>query len=56
MKFDKLTTNSAHAIHEAIDLAVKEKHAEVTEFHLFSALINQNDGFVIKILENLKKN
>lgn len=54
MKFDKLTTNSAHAIHEAIDLAVKEKHAEVTEFHLFSALINQNDGFVIKILENLK--
>ena len=54
MKFDKLTTNSAHAIHEAIDLAVKGKHAEVTEFHLFSALINQNDGFVIKILENLK--
>ena len=54
MKFDKLTTNSAHAIHQAIDLAGKEKHAEVTELHLFLALINQNDRLVRKILENLK--
>ncbi len=53
LNLDKLTTKSAEALQGAMQLAGKLKNPEVTVWHLLLVLINQPNGIVATILQNL---
>ncbi len=54
MNIDKLTTKAGQALQDAVELAIRLGHPEVTTFHLLSALINQEDGLVPTLIEGLE--
>lgn len=50
---NQLTTKSAEALQDAMQLAGKMKHSEITVWHLLLVLINQPGGIVGSILQKL---
>jgi ATP-dependent Clp protease ATP-binding subunit ClpB len=50
LNINKLTQKSTEALAEAQKLAVERHHQEVTPRHLFLALLNQEDGFIPRLL------
>ena len=53
MRFDKLTVKAQEAIAEAMDRTGGYGHAEITSLHLLAALIQQEQGAVVSILQRL---
>ncbi|MFH1837177.1 MAG: ATP-dependent chaperone ClpB [Candidatus Omnitrophota bacterium] len=51
MKLDKYTLKAQEAIQEAVDLAQAMAHQEVDIVHLFSSLINQENGITKDLLD-----
>ena len=48
---DRLTVKSAEALNEAISLARRAGNPLVYDLHLLSALLNQDEGIVVPILQ-----
>lgn len=53
MRFDKLTVKAQEAVSEAMDRAGGYGHAEITSAHLLAALVQQDQGAVVSILQRL---
>lgn len=58
MAFDpnQLTTKSAEAVQEAMQLAGQLNHAEITPWHLLKVLVEQPNGIVPSLLQRLNIN
>ena len=56
MNFDKLTIKSQEAISEAMDLASKSGHPEIAPLHLLLAMMGQEQGAVVSILQRIGVN
>ncbi len=54
MNPDKLTTKSAQALQDAMDLAAQAKHQQIDPIHLLQALIRQPEGVVPALLKKLE--
>jgi ATP-dependent Clp protease ATP-binding subunit ClpB len=54
MDLNRLTTKSAEALQGAVQLAGKLNHAEVTPLHLLMVLIEQPEGIVPTLLQQLE--
>lgn len=50
---EQLTTKSAQAIQESVQLAAKLSHQAVAPLHLFMVLIGQKDGLIPSLLQKL---
>lgn len=46
MDVEKLTLRASKALNDAYQLAVEKHHQSVVVIHLFSALVNQEDGLI----------
>jgi ATP-dependent Clp protease ATP-binding subunit ClpB len=55
-RFDKLTTKSQEALANAQNLAVDNGNAEIVAIHLLHALLNETDGIIKPILDNIGAN
>lgn len=53
MNYDKFTIKAQEALQEASSIAQKNDHSEITPIHLLSALVDQQDGIVPPIIENI---
>jgi ATP-dependent Clp protease ATP-binding subunit ClpB len=53
MNFDQLTIKTQQALQEAAMLAQKRQNSELDSSHLLLALINQDDGIITPLLENI---
>ncbi|MBQ0162755.1 MAG: ATP-dependent chaperone ClpB [Treponema sp.] len=53
MNYEKFTIKAQEALQEASSIAQKNDHSEITPIHLLSALIEQQDGIVPPIIENI---
>src|SRR6185436_3629816 len=53
---DRLTVKSAEALNEAIALARRAGNPLVYDLHLLSALLDQDEGIVVPILQKLGVN
>lgn len=53
MNYEKFTIKAQEALQEASSLAQKNDHSEITPIHILSALIEQQDGIVPPIIENI---
>ena len=53
---DRLTVKSAEALNEAIALARRAGNPLVYDLHLLSALLAQDEGIVVPILQKLGVN
>ena len=53
---DRLTVKSAEALNEAISLARRAGNPLVYDLHLLSALLTQDEGIVVPILQKLGVN
>jgi ATP-dependent Clp protease ATP-binding subunit ClpB len=51
MQADRFTTKSQEAVAAAQQLAVARRNPEVAPAHLLVALLEQEDGFVVPILQ-----
>jgi ATP-dependent Clp protease ATP-binding subunit ClpB len=56
MRFDKLTLKTQEALQQAQDIAGKNNQQQIDVEHLLVALLNQQDGIVIPILQKLGVN
>jgi ATP-dependent Clp protease ATP-binding subunit ClpB len=56
MNIDKMTLRVQQSLNEAQLTAVKYNHQQVDVIHLFSALVNQDDGLVPNIFEKMGVN
>ena len=55
INFEKLTTKAAEAIQGSMQLAGKLKHSEITPWHLLLVLIEQPNGVVPTLLQQLNQ-
>ncbi|MBP9781423.1 ATP-dependent chaperone ClpB [Candidatus Woesebacteria bacterium] len=55
INFEKLTTKAAEAIQGSMQLAGKLKHSEITPWHLLLVLIEQANGVVPALLQQLNQ-
>ncbi len=53
MNYDQFTIKTQEAIQDAASLAQKNDHGEIGLEHLLSALLNQQDGIVVPIVEHI---
>ncbi|HNT87691.1 MAG TPA: Clp protease N-terminal domain-containing protein, partial [Candidatus Hydrogenedentes bacterium] len=53
MRLDKLTIRTQEALAAAVDLAARQQHPEVTALHVLAALLEQDQGAVVSILQRL---
>ena len=53
MNYDQFTIKTQEAIQDAVSLAQKNDHGEIGLEHLLSALLNQQDGIVVPIVEHI---
>ena len=53
MNVANFTEKSKHAITAASNIATKNKNAEITEYHMLSALISANDGLVTLLFKKM---
>lgn len=53
MNYDRFTIKTQEAIQDAASLAQKNDHGEIGLEHLLSALLNQQDGIVVPIVEHI---
>ncbi len=53
MDFSKYTNKAGEAVQEALNLAGRLNHQEITPFHLLSALVEQKGGVVPTLLAKL---
>ncbi|HOZ48515.1 MAG TPA: ATP-dependent chaperone ClpB [Candidatus Hydrogenedentes bacterium] len=53
MRFDKLTIKAQEALSAAMDRAASEGHSEIGTLHLLDALVKQEGGAVVSILQRL---
>ncbi|OFI00006.1 chaperone protein ClpB [Clostridium acetireducens DSM 10703] len=56
MNIDKLTIKVQESINEAQLIAVRHNHQQIDAVHLFSALINQDDGLIPNIFSKMEVN
>lgn len=56
MRFDKFTLKAQEAVQSAQDLADRLTHPEISPEHLLSALLNQEEGVVVPIIQKLGTN
>ena len=56
MNVDKMTVRVQQSLNDAYSEAVKYNHQQVDVIHLFSALVNQEDGLIPNILEKMNIN
>ena len=56
MKPDKLTTKSAEALQDAIQLAQRLSHQAIQPIHLLSVLLGQKDGLIPSLLHRIEQN
>lgn len=55
MNANNLTTKAAEALQGAAQLASKGNHTEITQLHLLSVLLEQENGIVATLLQKLEK-
>ena len=53
MRWDRLTVKSQEVLQEAMSLAERQGHSEVTSLHLLSALLTQKEGVAESLLRKL---
>jgi len=53
MRFDRLTIKTQEALSEALDLASRHHHAEISPLHLLLAVLGQEQGAVGSILQRI---
>src|SRR5262245_28887770 len=53
MRWDRLTVKSQEALQEAVSLAERSGHSEVTTLHLLDALLRQQEGIAVGVLRKL---
>src|SRR3954469_19807115 len=53
---ERLTVKAAEAINSAIELARKNGNPVIQDLHLLSALLEQNEGIVVPIVQKLGVN
>jgi ATP-dependent Clp protease ATP-binding subunit ClpB len=53
MRFDKLTAKAQEAVQAAQEVAAAHEHQQIEPLHLLSALLAQQDGIVLPILERV---
>ena len=53
MRFDKLTIRAQEALSAAMDLASRQNHPEVSTLHVLAALLEQEQGAVVSILQRV---
>lgn len=53
MDFNKFTIKASEAVQSAHDLALKNKHGQIDELHLFIAMLEQKDGYIPMILKKI---
>ena len=56
MNFDKYTQNSLYAVEDAKKIAVENGNQQITQLHILSALIKQEDGLIKELLDGAKLN
>ena len=56
MNFDKYTQNSLYAVEDAKKIAVENGNQQITQLHILSALIKQEDGLIKELLKGAKLN
>ncbi|WP_297518259.1 ATP-dependent chaperone ClpB [uncultured Clostridium sp.] len=56
MNAEKMTLRVQESLNEAYNTAVKYNHQQVDIIHLFSALVNQEDGLIPNIIEKMGTN
>ena len=54
MDIEKMTVRVQKSLNEAYQIAVKKHNQQVDVIHLFSALVNQEDGLIPNIFEKIK--
>ena len=54
MDIEKMTVRVQKSLNEAYQIAVKKHNQQVDVIHLFSALVNQEDGLIPNILEKIE--
>ena len=52
-RFDKLTVKAQEAVAAAQSLASEAGHPQVDPLHLLAALLNENDGVIAPLLEEI---
>ena len=53
MDIEKMTVRVQKSLNEAYQIAVKKHNQQVDVIHLFSALVNQEDGLIPNIFEKM---
>ena len=53
MRLDKLTIRAQEALAESLDKASEHGHPEITSLHMLDALVSQEQGAVVSILQRL---
>lgn len=53
MNADKMTLRVQQALNDAYSIAVKYNHQQLDVIHLFSALVNQEDGLISNVIEKM---
>lgn len=56
MNADKMTLRVQQALNDAYSIAVRYNHQQVDVLHLFSALVNQEDGLIANVIEKMGVN
>ncbi|MGL5615796.1 MAG: ATP-dependent chaperone ClpB [Sarcina sp.] len=56
MNADKMTLRVQESLNDAYNIAVKYNHQQVDILHLFSALVNQEDGLISNVIEKMGVN
>ena len=56
MNADKMTLRVQQALNDAYSIAVRYNHQQVDVLHLFSALVNQEDGLISNVIEKMGVN
>ncbi len=56
MNYERFTIKAQEALQEASSIASKNDHAEITNIHLLLALVQQQDGIVVPVIEHVGVN
>ncbi|WP_055070847.1 ATP-dependent chaperone ClpB [Clostridium massiliamazoniense] len=56
MNADKMTLRVQQALNDAYSIAVRYNHQQLDVLHLFSALVNQEDGLISNVIEKMGVN
>ena len=56
MNYEKFTIKAQEALQEASSIASKNDHSEITTLHMLISLLQQQDGIVSPIVENIGVN